>query len=160
MIVTVISFSACKKSDNIPAATYSCTTCKTTPDALAANDASSKGIYKGLVIGSSGTIIFNIANNNTAITAIMVIDGITVNLASTVTWVARQAYVADLTGTLNGSVVTIHFSVGPSGSTPTVTSSTILGHPNVSLNIIKETSAGLVECFEAHIHLQSLKQEY
>ena len=160
MIVTVISFSACKKSDNIPAVTYSCTTCKTTLDALAANDASSKGIYKGLVIGSSGTIIFNIADNNTAITAIMVIDGITVNLASTVTWVARQAYVADLTGTLNGSVVTIHFSVGSSGSIPTVTSSTILGHPNASLNIIKETSAGLVECFKAHIHLQSLKQEY
>ncbi len=152
VIVTIISFSACKKTDTttnvIPASNYTCTTCKTTPDALAANDASSKGIYKGVVIGSTGTITFNIANNNSAITAIMVIDGITVNLVSAVNWVAGQPYVADFTGTLNGSAVTLHFSVGLSGSTPTVTASAIPGHTSASLNVVKETSSGLVECFE------------
>ncbi|MEI9954996.1 MAG: hypothetical protein WDM90_01455 [Ferruginibacter sp.] len=78
----------------------------------------------------------------------MVIDGVTVNLTSSVTWVSGQPYVADFTGTLSGSPVTIRFSVGLSGATPTVTSSTIPGHPNASVTIIKETSAGLVECFE------------
>jgi hypothetical protein len=82
----------------------------------------------------------------------MVIDGVTVNLVSAVSWVAGQAYVADFTGTLNGSAVTIHFSVALNGSTPLVTSSNIPGHPNASLNIIKETSPGLVECFEGTYH--------
>ena len=74
----LLFFTACKKSDDAAAPAYTCATCHTTPDALAANDANSKGIYKGVVIGSSGTLTINIANGGTTITAIMVIDGITV----------------------------------------------------------------------------------
>lgn len=146
--VAMISFSSCKK-DNDPATPgYTCTTCKTTPDALAANNASSKGIYKGIVVGSSGTIMFDIANNGSLITAVMILDGVTINLSSTVTWVAGQPYVANFTGVLNGSPVTINFSVGLSGGTPTINASNIPGHPNASLTVIKETSTNLIECFE------------
>jgi hypothetical protein len=148
----ILSFSACKKSDDTTAPAYTCTTCVTTPTAKAVNDGSSKGIYKGVVIGSSGTIVFDISNNGTTITAIMVIDGITVNLTAAVAWVPGQPYVSDFTGTLSGQPVTIHFTVGATGSTPTVTSSNIPGHPNASLDIIKETSGGLVECFEGTYH--------
>lgn len=149
----LVSFTACKKSDDpAPAPAYTCTTCKTTPDAVAANDASSKGIYKGVVIGSSGTIMFNIANSGTAITAVMIIDGTTANLSSAVAWVAGQAYVAGFTGTLNGSALTINFSVAVNGSIATVTSATIPGHTNASFNIIKETSVALVECWEGTYH--------
>ena len=117
-ILTGLLFvTSCKKSDGPAAPAYTCTTCHTTPDALAANDASSKGIYKGVVIGSSGTIIINIANGGSTITAIMVIDGVTVNLTSNVAWVAGQPYVADFTGTMNGTAVTVHFSVGVNGNT-------------------------------------------
>ena len=144
----LLFFTACKKSDDTAAPAYTCATCHTTPDALAANDASSKGIYKGVVIGSSGTLTINIANSGATITAIMVIDGITVNLTSAVAWVAGQPYVADFTGTMNGSAVVIHFSVGVNGNTPIATSTTIPGHTTASLNLIKETSTGLVECFE------------
>lgn len=147
-VVIITSFSACKKDKSPAAPPYNCITCKTVPDAIAANNSSSKGIYKGVIIGSSGTITFDISNNGTAITAVMIIDGVTVTLTSTVTWVAGQAYVAPFTGTLSGQTVTINFSVGATGSTPTVTSSNIPGHPNASLTIIKETSTGLVECFE------------
>ena len=150
-IFSTLTFNACKKNNEVvitPPAPYKCVSCKTTPDALAANNASSKGIYKGVVIGSSGTIMFDIANNGTTITAVMIIDGITVNLTSNVTWVAGQQYVAPFTGTLNGSPVTINFSVGLSGSSPTVTSSTIPGHPNATLTVVKETSNDLIECFE------------
>lgn len=150
-VLSIVTFNACKKNNEVvitPPAPYKCVSCKTTPDALAANNASSKGIYKGVVIGSSGTIMFDIANNGTTITAVIVIDGVTVNLTSNVTWVAGQPYVAPFTGTLNGSPVTINFSVGLSGGTPTVTSSTIPGHPNTTLTVIKETSNDLVECFE------------
>jgi len=149
-MLTILSFASCKKDDAPADPPYNCVTCKTVPDALAANDASSKGIYKGIVLGSSGTITFDIANNGTSITAIMIIDGVTVNLTSAVTWVAGQPYVADFTGTLNGSPVTISFSVGLSGNTPTVTSSTIPGHPNATLVGVKETSNNLIECFEGN----------
>ena len=148
--VTMLSFTACKKSEDkvTPPAAYKCATCKTTPDALAANNSSSKGVYKGVMIGSTGTIMFDIANNGNTITAVLIIDGITVNLTSAVTWVSGQSYTAPFTGTLNGTTVTINFSVGLSGGTPTVTSSNIPGHPTASLNIIKETSSNLLECFE------------
>ena len=148
--VTMLSFNACKKSNDTatPPTAYKCVSCKTTPDAVTANNSSSKGIYKGVIIGSTGTIMFDIANNGTAITALMVIDGVTVNLTSNVTWVAGQAYIAPFTGSLNGATVTINLSVGISGGAPTVTSSNIPGHPDASLNIIKETSSNLVECFE------------
>ena len=148
--VTMLYFTACKKSEDkvTPPAAYKCATCKTTPDALAANNSSSKGVYKGVMIGSTGTIMFDIANNGNTITAVLIIDGITVNLTSAVTWVSGQSYTAPFTGTLNGTTVTINFSVGLSGGTPTVTSSNIPGHPTASLNIIKETSSNLLECFE------------
>ena len=148
--IAILSLNACKKDGDTvdPPAAYKCVTCKTTPDAVAANNSSCKGIYKGVIIGSTGTIVFDIANNGSAITAVMVINGVTVNLTSNVTWVAGQAYSAPFTGVLNGAPVAINFSVGISGGTPTVTSSNIPGHPDASLNIIKETSGNLVECFE------------
>ncbi len=147
--VAILSFNSCKKSDeSTDPPVYKCVTCKTTPDALGANNGSSKGIYKGVFIGSTGTIMFDIANNGNTISAILIIDGITINLTSAVTWVSGQPYTAPFTGTLNGSPVTINFSVGLSGGTPTVTSSNIPGHPNASINIIKETSSNLIECFE------------
>lgn len=141
-------FVSCKKSASNKKAPYTCAACKTTPDALAANDASSKGIYKGVLIGSTGTIKFDIDNAGTTITAVMVIDGVTVNLTSTVTWTAGVAYVAPFTGTLSGQPVTINFSVGATGQTATITSSTIPGHPNASFTIAKETSTALLQAFE------------
>ena len=93
--LALLTFASCKRQNrNNPP--YSCAACVRQPDALAANDASSKGIYKGIVIGSSGTIMFDIANNGTSITALMVIDGTTVNLASSVSWVAGQPYISPL----------------------------------------------------------------
>lgn len=152
VIGIIISLNACKKTDVTvtppPAAPYKCVSCKTTPDALAVNNSSSKGVYKGVMIGSTGTIMFDIANSGNTITAVLIVDGVTINLTSSVTWVAGQSYTAPFTGTLNGSPITINFSVGLSGGTPTVTSSTIPGHPNASLDIIKETSSNLIECFE------------
>lgn len=148
-IVTIATGAvSCKKSPTTTTPAYTCAACKTTPDAVASNDGSNKGVYKGVVIGSTGTIMFNLANSGTTITATMVIDGVTVNLNSAVSIVAGQTYVAPFTGTLNGSAVSITFSVSSIGANPTVTTSSIPGHPTSSFAIIKETSASLVECFE------------
>lgn len=140
-------FASCKKKDDGQTA-YKCTSCVTAPEAKAANDASSKGIYKGIVVGSTGTIKFDIANDASSITATMVIDGQTVTLTSNVTWNAGQSYVAPFTGTLNGQQVTINLSVDFDGSNPVITSSNIPGHPNAVFNLVKETSSALIECFE------------
>ncbi|WP_316766389.1 hypothetical protein [Pedobacter frigiditerrae] len=127
---------------------YKCTTCKTTPDAVAANDASNKGVYKGVIIGSSGTIKFDLSNTGTTITATMVLDGITATLTSTVAIVAGTTYVGAFTGTWNGQPVSVTFSVNPTGQNPVVTAFNIPGHATSSFNIIKETSNQLIECFE------------
>lgn len=147
MIVMTTAIISCKKSENNPAP-YVCNTCKNTPDAVAANDASTKGIYKGVMLASTGTIVFDIQNNSSTITAKLTIDGTVVNLTSTVSWVAGSPYIAPFTGTYNGSSVSITFSVDVSGQTPTVTSSNIPDHPNATFVVYKETSTSQIECYE------------
>lgn len=144
----IMLFSTSCKKDKKSDPAYTCTSCVKTPDALAVNDNSSKGIYKGIIIGSSGTIKFDLMNGGNTITAVMVIDGVTVNLTANVQWTNGNAYVAPFTGTLNGQAVTINFSVAANGTSPAIVSSNIPGHPNATFSLVKETSTGLIECFE------------
>lgn len=144
--ICILSFLGCKKNEETKP--YTCTTCKNTPDALAASDASSKGIYKGVILASTGTVVFDILNAGTTVTAKLTINGTVVNLTSSIAWVNGSPYVAPFTGTLNGQPVSITFSVGVSGQTPTVTSSSIPGHPNATFIVAKETSTSQVECYE------------
>jgi hypothetical protein len=137
---------SCSKDDDKPS--YSCESCVSTPDALAVNDASIKGVYKGIVIGSTGTISINIQNGNSTISATLVLDDISVALTSNVAIVDGQPYLAPFTGTYNGSSVSLTFSVGFGGSNPTLVSSSIPGHPNAVFVIAKETSTSLIEAFE------------
>lgn len=143
-----ILIASCSKDDETPVASYTCLTCKTTPDALAANDVSVKGVYKGIVVGSTGTISINIQNGSSTITATMVLDGVIVSLTSNVVLVDGQPYVAPFTGTFNGSPITMTFSVGLGGSSPTIVSSSIPGHPNAVFLLSKETSTSLIEAFQ------------
>lgn len=143
-----IMTNSCSKEDDAKTPAYTCATCNTTPQALAVNDVSVKGIYKGIVVGSTGTLSINIQNGSSSITGTMVLDGVSVALTSNVAVVAGQTYVAPFTGTYNGSPISITFSIGLSGSTPTVTSSSIPGHPNAVFNLYKETSTSLIEAFE------------
>ena len=145
-----ILMTSCSKDDETPVASYTCLNCKTTPDALAANDVSVKGMYKGIIIGSTGTISINIQNGSSTITATMVLDGVSVALTSNVAVVDGQSYVAPFTGTFNGSPITMTFSVGLGGSSPTMVSSSIPGHPNAVFVLSKETSTSLIEGFEGN----------
>lgn len=150
VFLTVIG---CKKKEelvnSVTTPSYSCTSCITAPEAKSAYDNSSRGMYKGVVIGSSGTIKFDIGNTDTStIKAYMVIDGVSVTLTANVKWVAGSSYVSPFTGTLNGETVSITFSVDATGANPTVTSMNIPGHPNATLAIAKETSTSLIKVFE------------
>jgi len=144
------SLLACKKKKESAEESYTCTTCASNAEALAANNASSKGIYKGIVIGSTGTVKFDISNAGSAITATLVLDGLTTILTSTVTWTANQAYLGNFSGTYLGNPISIGFSVGSTGGSPTVTNSNIPGHANAVFSVYKEGSDNLIECFEGN----------
>ncbi|GAA4320023.1 hypothetical protein [Flaviaesturariibacter amylovorans] len=148
LLLFVANLYSCKKKSNDDEEPYNCATCARTPQALAAHDNSALGLYKGVIIGSSGVITFNLANGGNTMTALMTIDGVTVNLSANITYTAGSALVGAFTGTMNGQPVTINFSVGASGGTPTVTSSNIPGHANAVFEIYKETSNSLIEAFE------------
>jgi hypothetical protein len=141
---------SCSKDNSTPDSSYTCLTCKTTPDALVANNASVKGVYKGIVVGSTATIAIKIQNGSNIITATMVLDGVSVSipLTSTVTVFDGKSYTAPFAGTLNGSAISITFLVAIGGGTPTITSSNIPGHSTVTFSLFKEISTSLLEAFE------------
>jgi len=149
ILLLSISFNSCsddKEEDPIPP--YTCSTCVDTPDALPENDNSAKGVYKGIEVGSSGTLSIDIQNGSNTITGYMTLDGLSATLTSNVSYVDGQPYIAPFTGTYDGNPVTITFSVAAGGGVPTVISSDIPGHPDAVFTIYKETSTSLIEAFE------------
>ena len=121
----------------------------TKPEAVAANNASSAGVYKGVIVGSSGYFNLSIKNGSDAITCKFVFDGKEVALTSTSfgSWAAGQPInKAVFTGTLNGQTINLTFSCDANGANP-VTTVTIPGH-TVYTVVIKEKSDVLVRCYE------------
>lgn len=141
-------FSTSCSEDDEETPLYECATCVDTPDARAENDNSVKGVYKGIVVGSSGSLYIDIQNGSNTITGIMILDGTTINLTSSVSYVEGEAYLAPFVGMYNGAELSLTFSVSLGGSNPTMVTSDIPGHPNASFTIYKETSTSLIEAFE------------
>ncbi len=114
------------------------------PSAKSQYDNSNFGIYKGVFIGSSGTIILDISNSTNSFTATLIIDGVTHN------FITNQTIQQNQTTTINfveGSN-SFSFTVSANGSNPTITNLIINGHPNAALLVVKETSTILIKCFE------------
>jgi hypothetical protein len=152
-VVTVISvlFTGCKKDeDDDNNNTYTCTACTQSPAALAANDASSAGVYKGALLGSSGTINIVLLNGGATNTALVSFDGGTATLTTQDlnNWTAGQAITNALfTGQTNtGDSVSAYFSVDANGQNPVV-NVLIPGH-TVVVDVYKELSTSLVKAFE------------
>jgi len=136
-------FSACN-DDPKP---YQCTECTDAPEANASYDNTGQGIYKGVLIGSSGTVKFDIANNGTTISGEFVIDGTTVVLTGNGSYSPSTGFNGSFTGSLDGGTVIIPFTVTITGGA-TIGTPTIPGHPNVIFGIFKERSNQLVQAFE------------
>jgi hypothetical protein len=149
LAILSIMVSGCKKDDETSDA-YTCTACTQTPDALAANDASSAGVYKGALLGSSGTINIILLNGGTTNTALVSFDGGTATLTTQdlSQWTAGQPiYNALFSGVTNtGDSVAAYFSVDANGQNPTV-QVLIPGH-TVVVDVYKELSTSLVKAFE------------
>jgi hypothetical protein len=126
---------------------YKCSTCSTTPDANAAYDASAQGVYKGLVVGSSGTIQFNIKNDGSTYSATLVLDGETYELTTSAT--ANGGFEGCFTGTMNTTNdISICMYASSDGQIYDVTSILIPGHANASIALVKELSTALVSVYE------------
>lgn len=113
------------------------------PEAIAQFDNSNFGIYKGVFVGSSGTIVVNI-NNDNSVSANLVIDGTTYLFATNQIIQENLPTIINFTSGNNSFT----FSVSLDGSNPQIYNVSIEGHPNATILLVKETSSMLVELFE------------
>lgn len=148
LLIVAIGFTGCKKDKPKEEPGFVCSSCKTVPDAKAENNASSKGVYKGIVVGSTGTILIDILNSGSVMKATMILDGITVNFTSSMAWVSGQPLATEFTGTANSQNYAFNFNTDAVGGNATTSSLSIPGHPVISFQLIKETSDNLVKCYE------------
>jgi hypothetical protein len=113
------------------------------PIAKSKFDKSNFGIYKGVFVGSSGTIIVNVNNDNT-LSATLIINGITYNFTTNETLQQNK----DITINFVSGSDSLTFSVSANGDNPTFTNLNIDGHPNAAIIAVKETSTTLIKCYE------------
>jgi hypothetical protein len=147
----IASLAGCKKKEKTTPTEepYKCPTCVTTPEAKAAYNNSSAGVYKGVLVGSTGTIGLYIYNTGTDVKALVSFDGKNTTLTTTSLsgWTPGQPINnAVFTGTLNGQNISVTFSVGANGQNPSIQVS-IPGH-TVTVGVYKETSETLIKNFE------------
>ncbi len=150
-VVCGILSSGCTQSVPAPGPSppYNCTACAREPEAISTYDKSSRGIYKGVLEGSSGTIKIDVMNYGDSIRAYLRIDGITDTLAPVVSWASGAPYSAAFAGTFLGQPDTIVFSVGADGGNPVVSAMNIPGHPAITAVMLKQLCQNsLLECFE------------
>jgi hypothetical protein len=152
----ICMFISCKKaadttpaSNNNPSPAYTCATCNGSPEAIAANDNSSAGVYKGVIVGSSGVFKLVINNGNSTISGLALVDGVTYTLTSSLTSYTTGQSLNNVVfkGTQNGITVQITLNANSYGGNLTA-SITITGHSNVKINVVKETSIAIIKCYE------------
>ncbi len=137
IVTFLVSCSKDSSSDSTP-------NLSNTPLAKAEFDGSNFGIYKGVIIGSTGVITINIKNDG-ALTATLVLDGVTSNFTSNGNVTLGQE-INDLTFTSGNMTFNIHVSA--TGDDISVLSSNIPGHLDATFNVIKEYSEDLVTCYQ------------
>lgn len=142
----LFGLSGCKKDSN--SGTLS-PDIENTPSALASNNNSSAGVYKGVMVGSSGYFKISIQNGTADINCEFNFDGKSATLTtnSLANWTPGQAITnAVFTGTWNEESVSLTFSCDADGSNPVITVS-VPDH-TVNVTVYKETSTVLVKCYE------------
>ncbi|WP_153799199.1 hypothetical protein [Foetidibacter luteolus] len=118
-----------------------------TPEAKASFNNSSFGIYKGVFVGSSGTVKIAVGNTPGVIAAFVTLD----NKQDTLITTSSVQDGQDITGAyFSGKFSSLYFNVNANGTNPTASLS-IDDHPEISVIVKKETSSQLVRCFEGSI---------
>lgn len=139
-ISSLLSAISCSSdSSPVPSSNFS-----SSPEALATEDLKSGGIYKGVIVGSSGMFVVRLQKGVKHIT--ITLDGVSKELSPTglVDWttglpIKNAVFVS-------GDWQAI-FSVGATGLVPSLTLD-IPGHANAQVVILKETSKAIVRAYE------------
>ena len=139
--IFAIGLFACNKSDT----TTPDNSLTTTPETKAQYNNTSFGVYKGVVIGSTGTIIFRINNGDNVVKGFLTIDDIKDTLSTTQTVTAGQAL-----SNVNfaGRISSMTISANANGNNASLTNIRINGHSNVTGFIVHENSTKQVYCYE------------
>ena len=137
--ITII-FASC--SENDPLITIN-DSAEELPIALSQYDNSNYGIYKGVFVGSSGTILVNL-NNNVVISVSLTIDGVNYPFTSTESITENEQTETTFTYQNNS----FSFTVNADGSNPLITNVSIEGHPNASIIVVKENSSYVAQLYE------------
>lgn len=147
---------ACKKKDNTPDDKQPGTDhgFVTAPEAVAAEDNKSGGVYKGVLVGSTGYVKIIMQSGTRSVTVTM--DGVTKNLDMVSfipeNWSSGQAITDAL---FSKDDWKIQFSVDADGNNPKVVA-VIPGHDNIFVTITKEMSVTQVKTFEGTITYQGV----
>lgn len=140
--LSVILFSACKKSsteeqlpDGLPK----------TAETKSQYNNTSFGVYKGVILGSSGNIILRINNGDNTVKGYLTIDNQNDTLATTQQLIAGQPIV---NLNLTGRISSMTFSANADGSNAKISNLNIAGHPNPTALIVHENSTQQVLLYE------------
>lgn len=149
-LIAVQFIMGCKKKESETKIenAYTCSTCKATAEAKAEFNTSNKGVYKGVMVGSSGIIVFDVLNSGSVISANITVDNQTAILTSTTNPVVGETFTSSFTGVLNGQNISLNFTVNANGSNPVISSINIPGHLNAVFLLFKETSDNQIIGFE------------
>lgn len=141
-VAAMFVFSGCGDDESGP-------TFASSPEARSENDASGKGVYKGVFIGSSGFVKVNVDNSGDgSISLTLNIDGESYNLTTDQTYNPEYGFEGMFSGLVDGSTATIGFYTNADGTSYGVFNINIPGHPNACIQVVKEKSNALVRCFE------------
>ena len=113
------------------------------PAAQAVNDNKSGGIYKGTIVGSTGSFAIVLQDGQNKIT--LTLDGSNYTLTTQSTITSGTAISG---ANFTGSGMSMTFSVDANGNNPVITSLSIPNHPNAVATVLKETSTTSVMVFE------------
>lgn len=121
----------------------------TAPEALATENGKSGGVYKGVLVGSTGHVKIVLQNGEQSVSVTM--DGVTKKLDKVTfipsDWRSGQA-ITNAVFEKDGWKVS--FSIDAEGKAPVVKAE-IAGHDNVTVTVSKESSTHLVKGFEGTI---------
>lgn len=145
MAACAISFFACHKSYTSEPIPDPDTGLPTTPETKPQYNNTSFGVYKGVVVGSTGTIVFRINNGDNLVKGYLTIDDVKDTLSTTQTLVPGQPILDAL---FTGRISSMTLSVHADGSNASLSNISIVGHDNVAIVIIHENSDAQVFCYE------------
>ncbi len=143
-ILSTLLFFACKKSaeqtvDKHPPGV------PTSAETKSQFDNTSFGVYKGVVVGSSGIIVLKINNGDNTVIGYLTIDNQKDTLTTTQSLVAGQP-ITNLF--FSGRLSSFRLSANADGSNAQISNLTITGHPNATAIVVHENSNRQVLLYE------------